>query len=64
MAMTEDEEAAFERVLDLIDEHIASPDREALHEMLRYWRIVVAAVEDLGLLSRSDLADPIEVEKG
>ena len=54
--MTErDEEADFDLLLDLIDEHIASPDREALQEMLRDWQIIVQIVAKMGLISRESL---------
>lgn len=50
-----DDEADLGLVLNLIDQHIASPDREALRDLLLDWKIIVQAVGEWGLLSREDI---------
>jgi hypothetical protein len=50
-----DEDAATELLHDLIEMHVSSPDREALHALIREWSLIVRAVKKLGLITDEDI---------
>jgi hypothetical protein len=50
-----DRDQALELLSELVDAHVASPEREELHRLLEYWSVATRAYEDLGLLKPSDM---------
>ena len=48
---------ALELLSELVEAHVASPDREELHRLLDYWATWSRAYEKLGLLKPSDMDD-------